>query len=76
MAVGARLLSSHSSPHICVDGGGDVMDEPRVPLLVRLQVCRKCMTVWAFQMGGSQVLGLLHVSHLLEQNEVSTVART
>ncbi len=35
----ARLLSSYSSLHVPVNGGGDVMDEPRVPLLVRLQVC-------------------------------------
>ena len=35
----ARLLRCDSSPHVRVHGGGDVMDEPGVPLLVRLQVC-------------------------------------
>ena len=58
----ARLLSSYSSSHVCVDGGGDVMDEPRVPSLVRLQVCGQCMTVWALLRGGGHVLGLLHIS--------------
>jgi hypothetical protein len=36
------------------------MDEPRVPLLVRLQVCRHRMTVWALLRGEGLVLGLLH----------------
>ena len=58
----ARLLSSYSSPHVRVNGSGDVMDEPRVPSLVRLQVCGQCMTVWALLMGGGLVLGLLHVA--------------
>jgi hypothetical protein len=35
----ARLLRSYSSLHVPVNGDGDVMDQPRVPLLVRLQVC-------------------------------------
>jgi hypothetical protein len=33
-----RLLSSNSSLHVPVNGDGDVMDQPGVPLLVRLQV--------------------------------------
>src|SRR4051812_27804965 len=59
-ATPARLLSSYSSPHVPVNGGGDVMDEPRVPLLVRLQVCDQRVTVWAFLVGGGLMLGLLH----------------
>src|SRR5690349_7146248 len=58
----AGLLSSYASPHVRVNGGGDVMDEPRVPLLVRLQVCSQCMTVGALLRGGRRVLGLLHVA--------------
>ena len=38
-ATPARLLSLDASLHVPVNGGGDVMDEPGVPLLVRLQVC-------------------------------------
>jgi hypothetical protein len=30
-------------------------------MLVRLQVCGQCMTVWAFLSGGGHVLGLFHV---------------
>ena len=56
----ARLLSSYSSPHVPVNGSGNVMDEPRVPLLVRLQVCGQRMTVWTLLRGGGLVLGLLH----------------
>jgi len=47
----ARLVSSYSSRHVRVDGGGDVMDEPGVPLLVRVQVRRQGMTVWALLRG-------------------------
>ena len=32
------LLSSYSSLYVPVNGDGDVMDKPGVPLLVRLQV--------------------------------------
>jgi len=56
----ARLVSSYSSLHVPVNGDCNVMDEPRVPLLVRLQVCGQRMTVWALLMGGGLVLGLLH----------------
>ena len=59
-ATPARLLSSYSSLHVPVNGDCNVMDEPRVPLLVRLQVCGQRMTVWALLMGGGLVLGLLH----------------
>src|SRR3954447_269133 len=59
-ATPARLLSFDSSPHVPVNGGGDVMDEPRVPLLVRLKVCGQRMTVGALLRGGGLVLGLLH----------------
>src|SRR5690348_12293368 len=33
-----QLRCSRSSPRVRVNGGGDVMDKPGVPLLVRLQV--------------------------------------
>ena len=74
----ARLLSSYSSRHVPVDGGGDVMDEPGVPMLVRLQVRGQRMTVWALLRGEGLVLGLFHGVHLLEGKGVclSTVART
>ena len=62
----ARLLSSYSSRHVPVDGGGDVMDEPGVPVLVRLQVRGQRMTVWALLRGEGLVLGLFHGVHLLE----------
>ena len=56
----ARLLGSYSSLRVLVDGGGDVMDEPGVPSLVRLQVCGQRMAVWALLSGCALLLGLLH----------------
>ena len=56
----ARLVSSYSSRHVRVNGDCNVMDEPRVPLLVRLQVRGQGMTVWALLRAGGLVLGLLH----------------
>ena len=56
----ARLVSSYSSRHVRVNGDCNVMDEPRVPLLVRLQVRGQGMTVWTLLRGGGLVLGLLH----------------
>lgn len=53
------------------------MDEPGVPLLVRLEVFDQRMTVWAFLMGGDLVLGLFHCAAPPQKGvSVSTVART
>ncbi len=57
---GARLLGSYSPLCVVVDGGGDVMDDPRVPSLVRLQVCGQRMAVWALLSGCVVLLGLFH----------------
>jgi hypothetical protein len=57
---GARLLGSYSPLRVLVDGGGDVMDEPGVPSLVRLQVCGQRMAVWALLSGCVLLLGLFH----------------
>jgi hypothetical protein len=78
MAAGAqgasapvRLLSSYSTRHVPVDGGGDVMDEPGVPVRVGLQVRGQRMTVWALLRGEGLVLGLFHGVHLLEGKGLS-----
>jgi len=57
---GARLLGSYSPLRVLVDGGGDVMDEPGVPSLVRLQICGQRMAVGALLSGCVLLLGLFH----------------
>jgi hypothetical protein len=53
-----RLPGSYASRHVDVHGGGDVMNEPGVPLLVRRQVGGQCVTIRAGRSGLS--LSLFH----------------